>query len=61
MAAVDSPLLGIDLETIQNLSGNDLASKYQEILSDQLPGRDFFSDLRISETQTTDNDTGLLV
>jgi ATP-dependent helicase YprA (DUF1998 family) len=52
MAAVDSPLLGMDLETIRNLSGDDLAAKYHEISSDQLPGQDFFSNLSASDTET---------
>jgi len=49
---MDSPLLGMDLETICNLSGNDLSAKYQEISSNKLPGQDFFSGLNASETET---------
>ena len=49
---MDIPLLEIDLETIRNLSGNDLTAKYQELPSEKLPGQEFFTDLSALDTET---------
>ena len=51
MATTDPITIEEELESIRMLSGDDLAARYQELPSDQLPGPEFFSRLKASETK----------
>jgi len=40
MPAMDLLLFEMELESIRNLSGDNLTAKYQELPSDKLPGQE---------------------
>ena len=52
MATTDVSCLETDLETIRNLTGDPLVSRYQEIPSSQRLGHEFFENLDTSERET---------
>jgi ATP-dependent helicase YprA (DUF1998 family) len=52
MAHPDTPLLATELENIQNLTGDLLFSRFQEICSSKRPGPEFLRKLDTSECNT---------